>query len=131
MEAYWKVIGAVLTTLVLGLHIGKQEKDFALLLTLAVCCLGTAAMVSFLKPVLEFLRELEAVAHMKEGAFSCLLKCTGIAIVSETAALICQDGGNGSLGKMVQMMGNTVMLYLSIPMLKTLLRMIQEILGVL
>lgn len=131
MEGYWKVIGAVLTTLVLGLHIGKQEKDFALLLTLAVICLGIRAMVSFLDPVLQLLRELEETARMQEGTVSCMLKCMGIALVSETAALICQDAGNGSLGKLVQMMGSSVVLYVSIPAIRALLRLIQDILGVL
>lgn len=131
MEAYWKVLGAVLTTLILGLHIGKQEKDLAILLSVSVCCLGLGAMVPFLEPVVELLRELEGIAQMQEGAFSCLLKCTGIAIVSEAAALICQDGGNGSLGKVVQTIGSSVILYLSIPAIRALLQLIQEILGVL
>lgn len=131
MEAYWKVLGAVLTTLILGLHIGKQEKDLAAALTLSVCCLGTAAVVSFLEPVLELLRELEAVAQIQSGLFSTLLKCTGIAIVSEAAMLICQDAGNGSLGKLVQLTGSAVILYLSIPAIKALLGLLQEILGVL
>lgn len=131
MEVYWKVVGAVLTTLILGLHLGKQEKDLAVVLSLSVCCLGLTVMVSFLEPVLAFLRELESIAGMQEGAFGILLKCTGIALVSETAALICQDGGNGSLGRMVQVLGSSVILYLSVPAMNALLKLVQDILGVL
>lgn len=129
MELYWKVIGAVLTTVILGLHIGKQERDFAILLTILVCCLGSAIILSFLEPVLDLLREVEAMIRFEEGLLSTLLKCTGIAMITEIAALICQDAGSGSLGKMVQLLGTAVILYLSVPVITALMKMLREMMG--
>ena len=130
MELYWKVIGIVLIALILGLNIEKQEQDLSVLLTLSVCCLGAVAIVSLLEPVIDFLRELAELSFIQEDILRCLLKCTGIAIVSEATAMICQNGGNGALGRLVQMMGSTIILYLSIPAMKALLRILQEILGI-
>lgn len=129
MELFWKVIGAVLTTVVLGIHLSKQEKDMSILLALAVCCLGASAAVSFLGPVIELLRELETVVQPKSEILQIVLKCTGIAIVSELAAMICQDAGSGSVGKMVQLLGSAVILYLAIPIVSALLILLRDLLG--
>lgn len=129
MELFWKSVAAVLIAVILGLHIGKQEKELGTLLTMAVCCMGTAAAMVFLEPVLELLRELESVVQLRDGMLGILLKCAGIALVAEIAGLICLDAGNGALGKMVQLLGSAGILYLSIPMVKTVLVLLQEILG--
>lgn len=129
MELYWKAVGAVLTTLILGLHIGKQERDFAVMLAILVCCLGTAAACTYLEPVLELLREMEEWIHLDDEILRILLKCAGIAIVTEIAAMICQDGGCSSMGKMVHLLGSSVILYLSVPVVTALMKMLREILG--
>ena len=129
MELFWKAVGAVLIAVILEVHLGKQEKDFAALLTMAVCCMGTAAALHFLEPVLQLLQELEATAQLQHGALGILLKCTGIALVAEIAGLICRDAGNGSLGKMVQLLGSTGILYLSMPVVRMFAELLQEILG--
>ena len=129
MELYWKVIGAVLVSVILGLNVGKQQKEFFLLLTVTVCCMGAAAIMQLLNPVLELLRELEQTAQLKDGLMSVLLKCTGISLVTELACLICRDSGSASLEKMLHMLGSTVILYLSVPMISSLLTLIRQILG--
>lgn len=129
MDLYWKVIGAVLTTVILGLHIGKQERDFAIVLTITVCCLGSAIALSFLEPVLDMLQEIEAMIQFENGILNILLKCTGIALITEIAALICQDAGSGSLGKMVHFMGTSVILCLSVPAITALMKMLREMIG--
>lgn len=129
MALYWKTIGAVLTVLILGLQIGKQEQVFSLLLGMAVCCMGAAAAVSFLEPVMGLLQELEAAARIEDGILETLLKCTGIALVTEMAALICRDGSSGALGKVVQILGSSVILYLSVPVITTLLQLVRGLMG--
>ena len=129
MGLFWKAAGAVLIAVVLGLSLGKQEKDFAVLLTLAVCCMVMAIAVSYLEPVLDFLRELEALGDLQGDMLGVLLKAVGIGLVAEFAGMVCTDAGNGSLGKQLQMLGSAAILYLSIPIFSALLSLIQEILG--
>ena len=129
MGLFWKAAGAVLIAVVLGLSLGKQEKDFAVLLTLAVCCMVMAIAVSYLEPVLDFLRELEALGDLQGDMLGILLKAVGIGLVAEIAGMVWIDAGNGSLGKQLQMLGSAAILYLSIPIFSALLSLIQEILG--
>ena len=123
MSLFWKAAAAVLLAVVLGLSLGKQ-KDIGVLLTMAVCCMVAMIAISYLEPVLDFLRELETLGDM----LGILLKAVGIGLVSEIAGLVCTDAGNGSLGKMLQMLGSAVILYLSLPIFTAMLELIREIL---
>lgn len=119
----------ILIAVVLGLAVGKREKDISVLLTMAVCCMTAMIAVSYLEPVLDFLWELESVGNIQKGFLGILLKAVGIALIAEVAGMICSDAGNGSLGKTLQMLGSEVILYLSIPIYNALLTLIREILG--
>ena len=119
----------VLLTVILSNAIGKQEKDIAVLLSMIACCIAAGTVISYIEPVLDFLRELEALGQLQEGFLGILLKAAGIALVTELTGMICSDAGNGSLGKTLHMLGSAVIMYLSIPIFRSLLTLIREILG--
>ena len=78
---------------------------------------------------MEFLRELEGLGDLQGDILRILLKAAGIGLVTEIAAMVCSDAGNGSLGKSLQTMGGCVILYLSLPVFRSFLDLIREILG--
>ena len=129
METFFHAAAAVLVASVMGLCIAKQGKEMAALLTVAVCAMVMVAAVTFLKPVLDFLRELEAIGKLNSEMVQILFKVVGICLVSEIAAMICTDAGNASMGKALQMLGSAVILWLSIPVFRALLDLIRQILG--
>lgn len=129
MDTFWKAVAGALLAVILGLAMGKQEKDVSALLSIAVCCMVAVIAVNFLEPVFDLLRELESVGDLQDGMLGILLKAAGIALVAELAGMICNDAGNGSLGKALQMLGSAVVLYLSIPVFNALLTLIRDILG--
>ena len=114
---------------ILSLALEKQGKDFSVILTLAVCGMAASAAFLYLEPVLDFLWELEAMADLREDMLGILLKAVGIGLVAELASVICSDGGNASLGKQMQLLGSAVILYISLPVFRSLLQLIQRILG--
>lgn len=128
MGLFWKATGVALLTLVLSLAQGKKEQSFALLLTTAACCMVAMAAASYLEPVVELLRQIQELGHLQQDMLSILLKAVGIGLVSQLAAMVCGDAGNGALAKQVQFLGSTAILYLSVPVFSGLLELIQEIL---
>ena len=84
MSLFWKAAAAVLLAVVLGLSLGKQ-KDIGVLLTMAVCCMVAMIAISYLEPVLDFLRELETLGDLQGDMLGILLKAVGIGLVSEIA----------------------------------------------
>ena len=120
--------GAVLA-LVLILTVGKREKDIALVLGTAVCCMTGLVAFGLLGPVVDLLYRMVEMAGLQEYGLGVLLKAVGIGLVSELVASLCADGGNSSLGRQVQLLGSVVILSLSLPLLETLLELIGDLLG--
>ena len=111
------------------LIIGKQSKEFALLLTICASCIVAVVAGRFVEPVIGFINELQEIGSLNIAYISILLKVVGIGFLAEIAALICADAGNSTLGKTLQVLSSCVILWLSIPLLSSLLSLIQDILG--
>ena len=129
MGVFWKAAAAVLVSAVLQQALGKREKDIGVVLTIAVCCMVGMVVFHYLEPVLDLLWELENLGDLQDGLLGILLKGLGIGLVAEFAAMVCVDAGNGSLAKTIQMLGGTVILYLSVPVFRSLLELVVNILG--
>ena len=129
MDAFWKAAGLVLLTTILGITIGKTEKDFALLLIIMACCITARVTASYLEPVLDLLWELQSLGNLQDGLVKTMVKAVGITVVAELAGMICYDAGNQALGKALQFTATAAVLYLSLPAFNALLTLMQEILG--
>ena len=89
MELFWKAAAAVLIAVILILVLGRQERDLAILIAIAVCTMTGICMVQFLEPVLEFLHTLQDVSFSDPGIFKSLMKLLGISLVCEISASVC------------------------------------------
>ena len=63
MDIFFQATAAVLLTVILYLTLNGQNKELALLLTLAVCCLVIIVAGRFIQPVVVFLEELQRQAN--------------------------------------------------------------------
>ena len=116
-------------TVILCLALGKQGKETGLLLTLGVCCMIGVLTLTYLRPVVDFIYELQSIGQLDSGMLEILLKAVGIGLIGEIASLICADAGNAALGKALQLLSAAVILWLAIPLLTQLLKLIQQLLG--
>lgn len=128
MELYLQAAALVLVAVILILLLGKQSKDLSAILTIAVCCLVCIAAGMFLEPVAQFLSELRKLGDLDSELVTVLLKCAGIGFLSELIGLVCADAGESSLGKALQFLSNGVILFLSLPLLRQLVAILQEVL---
>ena len=129
MKVYLHCVGAVLIGLIVILALGSKGKEFSVLLAVGVCAMGCIALLVYLEPVIGFIRQLEQVGGLDSPVMKILLKAVGVGLISEVGALLCADSGNGSLGKLLQLLGSSVVLWLSLPLFTMLLELIQELLG--
>lgn len=128
MDIYFKTIGIALIALFLCLVLSNAGKDYALLLGVLACCLAAAAAMRYLEPVVHFFHSLEELIPLDQNLLTVLVKTVGVGIVGELAAMICVDAGNSALGKAVQFMSSIMILWLALPLLQSLLDLVQEIL---
>lgn len=129
MESFWQGAAAVLIGCILTIILGKQGKDAALLLTLAVCCMVGLLAVRYLRPVVDFMDQLAKTGNLEDDMLQILLKVVGIGLVGELATLICTDAGNSSMGKAIQLLTSASIIWISLPMLSRFLELLREILG--
>lgn len=129
MDIFLKAGAAALITVVLCLILSKRDKDIALLLTVAGCCLLVILAVTYLEPVFAFFSQLQTLGDMDSDVLGILLKAVGIGLLSEICGLICTDVGNSALGKALQIVATAVILWISLPLLRSLMDLVGEILG--
>ena len=128
MAMFWKAAAAALIAVILSLALGKQEKDIGAILSMFVCCMIMVSALVYLEPVLEFLRELQEIGDLQGDFLGILLKALGIGLVTEIAATVCADAGNASLGKTLHTLGAAVILYISLPVFRSMLDLLRKIL---
>ena len=129
MNEYLRWAAVALVGVILALVVGRQSKDMSLLLTLAVCVMLCLAAVTFLEPVTELLRELRRLGSLDSEAITIALKCTGIGLLSELIGLICADAGESAMGKALEILSAAAILWLSLPLIRELLKLIEGVLS--
>lgn len=128
MTLFLQGCAAILLAVVLILMLGSN-KEMGTLLSLAACCMAAIIAMSYLRPVIDFLRTLETLGSLDSELIGILMKAAGIGILTEIAVLVCNDAGNASMGKSVQLLGTAVILWLSLPLLNALVELLRSILG--
>ena len=131
MELFWKAAVAVILTVILGVTIGKTERDISVALTATACCIVLMIGLQYLSEVIAFLWRLGAVNEEPASFWNTLLNISGVALMTELTGLISSDAGNHSLAKAMEILGNAAVLYLSLPVFETFFAMIQDILKIL
>lgn len=129
MDLFIKTVAGVFFALVLIVTLTKQTKDMATILSIGVCCMLGGIAFTYFRPVVSFLHTLQEKTGVDSACFEILLKTVGIALLGETASLICTDAGNSSLGKVLQMLSSAVILWLSLPLLEKLLDLVDGVLD--
>ncbi len=130
MADFWKASAIVILTVILGTAIGRTEKDISVVLSTVACCLVALTAVHYFSEVVAFLWKLNASAENGSQFLEPLLKITGVALLTELTGLISADAGNAALGKSMQILGNAVILNLSLPVFEALIAVVQEMLRI-
>lgn len=129
MTHFLQATAGVLIAMILCLTLGKEGQDFSAMLTIGVSCMVMLLGASYFQPVLTFLDRLETLGNLDSRFLTCLMKVTGIGMISQIASTVCRDAGRSALGSALQMMACAVVLWLSLPVFSGVLELVQEILG--
>lgn len=129
MEHYLQSVSLILITAVLGILLRGSNQCFGVLLSLMAVSVVLAGAVRYLQPVVELMGQLRDLSGISSQMLSMLLKSVGICLISQVAELICKDAGENALGKVIALMTNAAILWVSIPLMEELLELIQEVLG--
>ncbi len=129
MYEFIQIVVLALTAMVAVSALKKRAGEFSLLVT-AVCigALGVFA-VTRLGPVLDLLRRLEKLTGVNRAIMAPALKAALVGILTNVAAGVCGDCGEGGVAKMVELCGTVMALYLSAPLVTAVLELLDGLLG--
>ena len=129
MDIFIKASTLILTVTVLYQMVSGRNKEIGTLLLILGACIVFIAAMSYIEPVFVFIDRLQLLGNLNSEMLEILLKSAGIGLLSEIVVLICNDMGNASMGKTLQILATAVILWLSLPMLNSLLDLIGNLLG--
>ncbi len=124
----FKVVGLALTVLMILIVLREKAPELALLLVVAAALVFFFSVITYLEEVLGLLEELAVKGDVNLYYVRVVLKVIGIAYISELGAQICRDAGEGALASKVEMVAKVVILAVAIPVIKSLLEVILEML---
>lgn len=129
MGEFLQISALVLAAVILWIVLSQRGKEFGLLLSLGTCAIVLVMLLRFLEPVIALLRSLQALSGMEQEWLEILLKALGVGLVTEMGILLCNDAGNAALGRTLQLLGSGVVLWLSVPLVNSVLQLLRQILG--
>lgn len=119
------VCGLVLAVMLFLLIIRQFRPELAppisLCMTLFLTFIAMAAMI----PLLSYLKELKLGKFQEYVPY--LFKSMGISLLSATAADLCRDVGEGAIASKLELLGRCEIAALSLPLLKDLLNLAEEL----
>jgi stage III sporulation protein AD len=84
---------------------------------------------SYIKPVLNFVDTIQRMSMVDSQMLKTLFKVVGVSVTAEITELICSDSGNSALGKTLQFLASAVVICISIPLMESLLELIEGVLS--
>jgi stage III sporulation protein AD len=108
----------------------KQEKgEVAIYLCVVVSLLIFFGILDSLGVLVDTIREIGSYIQIDVSYIGTLIKMLGITYLAEFSSGLCKDAGYQAIAVQIELFGKVTILVLSLPILLTLLRTIQEFLS--
>ena len=119
------VIGII--GMVLSLILKKEIPSISILISVAVGVVIFIGILPKIEAVVQMLYKIISKSDINIEYIDVVLKIIGIAYISQFAAQICSDAGEGSIASKIELAGKVIIMVMSAPILMGLIEMILEI----
>ena len=127
MELF-QLIAVGITGAIFIVTVKQHKPEIALALALVIGVLLLFMASGFLETILNTLRDMADQAGLSSGQWQLLIKLLVSGYVIEFGSEICKDAGQQALAAKLQMGGRLIMAGLALPVFKSLLTLITELL---
>lgn len=123
-----QIAGLCLTAVLFTTLLRRHAPEQAVLLSLLLACAVTLWAGLALSPVLSQIDTILAGCGLTAEETAVIGKAAGICCITQLAADICKDCGEGAMATAVTLAGKTALLVMALPLADTLLTLIREVL---
>lgn len=124
-----KIALIAITGMTLALILGGMRKDISIWITIVCAIIIFFFGISKFEYIVNMFHELTEYLGMNEMYIKVILKMIGIAYLSEFTASICKDAGQNTIAGQVDFFGRMSMIAVSLPILRSLLETIGELVS--
>lgn len=129
MEIIYKIAAGSISAVIIITTLRSQNKEIALVLSLAACAVLALGGIKLFQTAVEYLDEMRGIAQIKSAELSPLIKVCGISALVQISATFCREAGESAVGKMVELCGGVAAVCAMLPLLNSVLKLIQDLLG--
>ena len=104
----------------------NDKQEFAMLVILAASLVILGLALSKIDDVLEVIHMVEDYLGNNSLYINILLKMVGITYVAEFSSNLCKDAGFGAVGNQIEFFGQSMIMAVSMPVIKSLIKTISE-----
>ncbi len=122
-----KIAAIAVAGTVLGLVIKKNSPEMSLMLTISLAMIALYLAFDTIKGVTDFIASLAETAQLSPAVLSIVFKTIGISIITKLSSDVCRDAGQSSVASGVELAGAFAALYISLPLFKTVMSMIEAL----
>ena len=115
------IIGIAIISSVLYLLVKKYSPEYGILVEIAAVIFVIWAVFPYLCDVIDFYTDSVKKTGIDNDYVLLLLKVAGIATITQFSADICNDSGENALASKIEFAGKTLIIAVSLPMVKALL----------
>ena len=126
MEIF-KIAGIGIAAAALAVFIKNQKPEFAIQISLLAAMIIFAAVLPYLSAIVKMFESLADRAGIEAAYISLILKVIGIAYVAQFASELCHDAGEGAIASKIELAAKVVIMTLSMPVISSLLQVVNEI----
>ena len=124
-----RVVLIGIVAIFLSMIAGEVKREYGFLVALSAGLLIFSFGLGKIEVIVGEIREFEESTGVRQEYISLLLKMVGIAYLSQLAVGVCRDAGQSAIAGQIAFFGKVSMLLVSIPVLRTLVETIGEMLG--
>lgn len=124
-----KIIGVAFITAITAILLRSTKPELSFAVTITGIIVILLFIVDAMKGVLTVFSSIAQLTGVENGLLKILLKIVGVGYLTEFGAGVLNDFGSSSIADKVSLAGKLMILMLSLPILESLLRLVQGFLG--
>lgn len=123
------MIGFGMTATVLSLLIRQYRPELSMAIPVIAAAAIFAMAAPYLKAVVAMFEDIADQVGMEDTYFRIVIKIIGAAYITQFAAEMCRDAGEGAIAGKIELGGKVLILTMSMPILYRLLSLVSSMIN--
>lgn len=125
----FKLIFIAIVGVIIAVILKEVKPELGILTTVTIGLIMLINLSQDMKNIISEMTALMEKSGLKNGIYTSVIKIIGIGYITEFASGLCDDYGNSSISKKVQLAGKISIFVLAIPIFSNLISILSKFIG--